>query len=62
MSPTSTNRSPRRRLVGVGDSDFVAVNPCHISKCPASDISPFPFPLMTKETFSYRIKVRLVLE
>ncbi|MDE6000182.1 MAG: hypothetical protein K2H04_08985 [Bacteroidaceae bacterium] len=60
MSPTSTNRSPRRRLVGVGDSDFVAVNPCHISKCPATDISPFP--LMTKETFSYRIKVRLVLE
>ena len=25
MSPTSTNRSPRHRLVGVGDSDLEAV-------------------------------------
>ncbi len=25
MSPTSTNRSPRHRLVGVPDSDFEAV-------------------------------------
>ncbi|MDE5738758.1 MAG: hypothetical protein K2H92_00375 [Bacteroidaceae bacterium] len=26
MSPTSTNRSPRRRSTDVGDSDFETVN------------------------------------
>ncbi|MDE5999260.1 MAG: hypothetical protein K2H04_04195, partial [Bacteroidaceae bacterium] len=40
--PTSTNRSPRHRLVGVGDSDLEAVKAHSTQACPTgvSDLPP----------------------
>ncbi|MDE5739172.1 MAG: hypothetical protein K2H92_02530 [Bacteroidaceae bacterium] len=35
MSGTSTNRSPRHRSVGVGDSDLEGVKPLHTLTCSA---------------------------
>ncbi|MDE5738708.1 MAG: hypothetical protein K2H92_00115 [Bacteroidaceae bacterium] len=56
MSPTSTNRSPRHRLVGVGDSDLEAVEAHHTQTCKMTNVDPSD--LWGKETSVHCTEVR----